>query len=378
MAQARSNSNSGRIEVSVPKNYSQIDDSVWEDVESYIYQGFLTSHAVIQNQFFVFKTVNHLEMRQIDFMRPYTQSDEDKKGFFRAAFIAHSIFIVNGNNSLVDREKNISKLVKLISKLNNTHQEKIFENLKALNERAARAFPLVEAYSFENRSRFKWMQHGATPINSVVNTGIAGTESLGMNWAQSMWTALNKIYDRKEQDEKDWQNAKFIGGCFAGKALRSLDDRDKMRFEREKKDKEELKIKVLKQYLNRSTKKYDSPVETVFLPDGRQAEVVGRFRADSAEELAKQLTAALNNEKDAHDLAVENHFKQINNRNLEIHKERQKLIEISSHKPINEDSGSNILSRSEAEERVKRLKALLIRPDINVTPDIQNSNSDTE
>lgn len=377
MEDARQKKNSGRIEVSVPKNYSPIDDSVWEDAESYIFQGFLTSHAVIQNQFFVFKTLNHLEMRQIEFMRPSTNSDLERRNFFRAAFIAQSIFIVNGNNSLVDREKSITKLVKVISKLGSAHQEKIFENLKSLNERASRAFPLIEIYSFENRSRFKWLQHGGTPINSVNNTGISGTDSLGLNWAQSMWTALNKIYDRKDQDEKDWQNAKFIGGCFAGKGIRALDDKDRMRAEREKKEKEELKLKVLRQYLNRSTKKLESPVETVILPDGRQAEVINRFRADSAEDLARQLSSALNNEKDSHDLAVETHFRNVNGRSLEIHNERQNLINISSHKPLNENSGSSVLTRSEAEERVKRLKDLLISPEQHIIPEIKNSSSDT-
>lgn len=42
----------------------------------------------------------------------------------------------------------------------------------------------------------------------------------------------------------------------------------------------------------------------VVLPDGRRAEVVARFRADSVQELSLQLDAALRGDLDRHDLAV--------------------------------------------------------------------------
>lgn len=360
---------SKRINITVPKQYVELDDSVWDDIEKYLFQGFLTNQAEIHGQFFVFKTVNHHELRLIEFMRPFSFSSEEKKKHFRSAFIAYSVFMINGNNVLYERDKNIQKLIKIINRFNSSHQEKIFENLAALNERASRAYPLTEVYSFENRSRFKWYQVNKSPLNSIINTGIAGTESIGLNHAQSLWTALNNIYDNKDQSEREWANAKFVGSCMAGKGIRSIDEKDKMRHERERVEREELKMKVLRSYLNRTSSVEGLPVETVQLPDGRTAEVVNRFRADSAEELAKQLSAALNGEKDAHDLAVEAHFRKMQERVQEIEKERRKLISSSASKP-SDGSSYSVISKNEAEERIKRLKEAMLGVDQQIIPDI--------
>ena len=377
MEPARKGESSGRVEISVPKVYAPTDDTVWEELEKYIFTGFLTSHAIIHNQHFVFKTLNLNEVRLIDFMRPYTASSEEKRSHFRAAFIAYSVFMVNGTNSLIDREKNITRLIKIISKFNAAHQEKIFENLTALNEKASRTYQLTEAYSYENRSRFRWMQINSAPLNASINTGIAGTDGLGMNGSQSLWVALNKIYDKKEEMEKDWAHAKFIGSCMAGKGIKAIDDKDKARQERERTEREDAKIKALKGYLNRSTLKDKVPVETVSLPDGRTAEVVGRHRADSAEELAKQLSSALSGEKDAHDLAVEAHFRRIKERQLEIEKERRQLIARAAARPLPEMVATEVISRAEAEQRIQRLRETMLGSDYPITPDLKNSNSDT-
>lgn len=375
---ARSKDDGGRIQISVPKIYLPTDDSVWEDIEKYLFQGFLTSHAAIHNQNFVFKTINYHELKMIEFLRPFSQSTEEKKNHYRSAFIAHSIFLANGNNVLVDREKNIGKLIKIVSRLSSVHQEKIFENLSALNERASRAFPLTEVYSFENRARFRWLQLSSAQINVTSNTGISGTESLGMNHCQAMFTALNKIYDRRDILEREWQHAKFVGSCMAGKGMRSVEEQDRNRHERERIEREEEKIRVLRSYLNRTTAKDKIPVDTVRLPDGRTAEVVSRHRADSADELAEQLTNALNGEKDTHDLAIESHFKRMADRQKEIEQERKQLMARSLSRPLPDSASYEVISREEAELRIRRLREAMLSGDHQIVPDLMNSNSDSE
>lgn len=366
----------GRIKISVPETYrNDLDESVWDEIELYLFQGFFTCNALIQNQLFVFKTLNHHEVRILDFMRPFTKSPSDQRLYFRNSFIAQSIFMVNGNNVLIDREKNLTRLIKIISKFSGRELDVIFDNLSALNEKQSRVYPLTEPYAFEQKSRFKWMQTRHSPLNSVVNTGIAGTENLGLNHSQLMWTSLNNIYDRKDDYEMAWQNAKFIGSCSATKGIRSIDERDKSRAERERTEREELKMKVLKNYLNRTTDSARSMVEKVNLPDGRSAEVVGRFRAESAEELAEQLSRSLNGEKDAHDLAVEKHFRKSVDRQKEIEKERRLLLSaVQREKPLSE--GSSTIPKSEAEERIKRLRELMINAPQTLTPNVEASNSD--
>jgi hypothetical protein len=367
----------GRVEITVPETYHQkTDDSVWEEIETYLFRGFLTCNAVIQNQFFVFKTLNHHELEILNFMKPFSKSRTEIYNYWRSAFISYSVFMINGNNVLPDREKHITKLMKTISRFSTKELERIFENLLALNDKVLYVYPLTEVYSFESRSRFKWLQLSIFPLNSVQNTGIVGTDNLGMNYSQMLWTSLNKIQDSRDESEANWNNAKFIGSTMAGKGIKSVDERDRARAERERTDREELKLKVLKNYLNRTAPdKGISNVEKINMPDGRIAEVVSRHRADTAEELAQQLSAALSGEKDAHDLAVEAHFKKTTDRRKEIDQERRLILtSVQRENPLPE--GSSVMTKSEADERIRRLREMMIKSSAPITPNIENSSSD--
>lgn len=365
-----------RIRIDLPENYDQpFDDSVWEDLEVLLYQGFLVSHADIQNKHFVFKTLNHLELRSIDLMRMGSSKSEDSKLRFRASFIAHSVLMADGVNVLWERPKHINRLIKLFMNLNSKVQEKIIENLAVLNDRSTRCYPLTEVYVHENRSRYRWNQYKNSQLNSSTVTGIHGTELIGMNQCQLTWVALNHFIDKKDEIERDWANAKFIGGCMAGKGMRSLDDRDRARLEREKSDILEKKVEVLKSYLNR-TIGVELPKNITTLPDGRVAEVVTRNRAESAQELKDQLTAALNNEKDAHDLIVEQHFQKAKARNIEIEMERRKLLSRATKTlSQNPDGGSEFISKNDAESRVKRLQDIRINYRDDISPGSEASDT---
>lgn len=348
----------GRIEIRVPAKIGIDDDNVWEDLEKYLFDGFLTTRAVFSNQQFVFKTLNHNEIRYINFCRSLSNPKENRVEF-RAAFIAHSVFIVNGSNALHDRPKNIDRLVKLFRKLPSNQCDKILESLSALNDKASHLYPLVEAYANENRSRYKWYQIRDNPMNSPSVTGIPGSDEFGFNYSQLTWMALNRIQDMKDGIEKDWQNAKFIGGCFAGKGMRTVEDRDRSRLERERQDREELKEKVLHAYLNRGGRR-ETSAPTVTLPDGRIAEVTGRFRADSAEELAQQLTMALNNEKDAHDIAIEEYEAKAKIRMAEIENEKSEILRQQNTGFNDLPLGSSVISQSGMSERMKRMRELVL------------------
>ena len=368
-----------RVEVRVPTTYVQTDETIWEDLEKLLFTGFLTSHAEFQGHHFVFKTLNHLELRFIDLMRSSSSSSPEGRLAFRSAFIAHSVVMANGSSALWDRPRHINRLVKLFSKMPASHQDKVVENLSALNDRATRTYPLTEVYVHENRSKFRWAQFKTTPLNSPTVTGMPGTELIGMNHCQLTWTALNRFLDKYDEMEKDWANAKFVGSCMAGKGIRSIDQRDQSRHERERIDREEKKMEVLRTYLNRTV---GGPprgaVETVSLPDGRTAEVVGRFRADSAQELAAQLTAALNDEKDAHDLAVESQIQHIRRRSFEVERERRSMLSSALVRPPDGDSGSRAISRGEVDTRMKRIRDSMLETRIRITPDSETSDAGSD
>jgi hypothetical protein len=294
-----------RVQISIPEQYKVTSDEVWEDLESYLFTGFLTSHAKLVGRSFVFKTLNHVEIQGMSYLRPAGGSPADVQETYKAAFIAHSVFYIDGENVLHERPRFINRLVKTVKKIPAKVQDEILEQLGALNGKASRLHPLTEVYVHENRSRFKWLQLKGTSVNFASSTGISGTDLLGMNYCQQAWTALNRLLDQREEMESEWSNAKFVGSCFNGKGVRSVDERDRARKERERSEREDKKMRVLYRFLNRLPAGDDRVPSEVTLPDGRRASVVKSFRAESVDDLAEQLSAALSGEKDHHDRIVE-------------------------------------------------------------------------
>jgi hypothetical protein len=347
-----------RVRISLPDAYKPVDEEVWVDLEAYLYQGFLTSSAHLAGKTFVFKTINHHELRYLSYLKPMRSSPVDVRDAHRAALIASSVFMVDGENLLTDRHRKVVRLSRAVSRMPSALQDSIVQNLAALNEKAARLRPLVEVFVHENRSRYRWMHTAGSPVHSPSNTGVAGTDELGMNYCQQAWTTLNRLLDSRETMERDWVNAKFIGSCFAGKGVRSVDEKDRARAAREKAELEELKMKVLHGYLNRSGA--EQKEAEVSLPDGRRATVVGRFRAESAEELRAQMEAAIAQEKDHHDLVVEKHIAKGRERAAFMEESRQKLYRapaLSEGVPIS--GSSRVLGgREEAEALLARMKDL--------------------
>ena len=357
-----------KIRIKVPENYNRaVDESVWEELEKYVFTGFLTAPTIIAKKTFVFKTINPYELRNLEYMRPARASSDDVRSQFRSAFIAYSIFMVDGVNTLYERPKHINRLIKAISKLQAHIQDEIVRNLSVLNERASRLHPLVEVYAYENRSRFRWMQMNGAQVHAPSVTGIPGTDELGMNVSQQTWTAINALIDRREVMEREWSNAKFIGSCFAGKGVRSIDERDKARLEKERVDREDLKMKVLYRYLNRVSQSED-PEQTIELPDGRRAVVVrgnaqdGKWRADSAEELADQLSNALSGELDHHDRVIEAQQKKLVERARALEAEQHRVFQMPRAAGVTAPTpgtGSVVLGGKEAAEAyIKRMQDL--------------------
>jgi hypothetical protein len=381
----KSTNNSGfakqrKVQINVPSHYQEIKPEIWQDLESYLFDGFLVSPSNIFGENFVFKTLNHLEVKQILWKRSIKGAAPEVDLQFRSAFIANSIFLLNGENMLIDRHKNLSKLMKLVSKLSPKIQDKIVENISYINKKASRLHPLVEVYAYENRSRYKWLQISHMPIHADECTGIAGTSNIGMNHCQSAWVALNKMIDKREQSDIEWSYAKFIGSCWNSKGVRQADEQDRARKAREQQERDDLKFNLLMKYMkNQDLESNTQEGKIVTLPDGRQALVSKRFMAESVEELADQLSASLSGEKDYHDLVIEQKRKEYQDKLQAIEIAKQRMWEESMRRPLPvAGSGTRILGgKKEAdaymkkmnEERFKRLKINLGPGDDDATID---------
>lgn len=352
---------SRRVQIKIPESYRGINEEIWKDLEEYIFTGFLSSHAVLLKRDFVFKTLNHQEIRNI----LHLKRSADVDGSFKAAFIAYSLYVAMGRNVLHKRPDHIDKLIELVSKIPAIFQDKIVDNLNFLNKRANRLHPLVEIYVHEPRSRYRWLYMKKFPIHSTESTGIPGTVDLGMNYCQQTWVAMNEVLDKREDIEVSWNHAKFIGSCFAGKGMISIDEQDKARKNREQQELDERRMQIIRDYIQATDgKEIVSNEGTVSLPDGRRAVVEGRFKAETAEELAEQLSAALSGEKDWHDKVVEEHFHRARLEQEALAKQSRQIAAASRPTATGQSvaGGSTVLDREKANAYVERMQALMIRP----------------
>lgn len=343
----------GDIRIEIPKE-PEVNPEVYRDVEPLLFRGFLTLPAEIGGVSFVFKSLNQHEFELLRFMGGVNAEGNVTPKFWNT-FLAYGVFLVDGQNVLSDRDHAIPKIATMFSDLPPTARQRVIRHLSEINRRASNAILLTEPYYMESTSRFRWAQLRGLDLTSPSVTGIRGSEAIGLNWAQLLWRALNYFDDRTETMEREWENAKFIGSCFAGKGLSKIYHQDN---ERRKKDKEERiarKDKTLRQVL--LGEKFDDKIATL-----NGATLV---TARSVEDLATQLEKDLKGEKDWHDKVIEEHENRIRT-NLQSRRDQlqQRIQESASEfggkSVVGGDESSSLegLSPGEVQERIERRKQL--------------------
>lgn len=286
------------IRIEPPKQV-EVNPQILKDVEPMLFRGFLHVSVEINGVSFVLKSLNHHEFELLQLL--VDPSDQRGVRRFYNHFLAYGVLMVDGVNILPDRDQYIPEIVNLFSSLDERVRRRIIRHMSEVNRRASRAVVLTEVYSLETTSRLRWSQHHKVDLTSPAVTGFAGTQNLGMNWAQLTWRAVNYYEDQREVIEREWENAKFIAGAFAGsKGLSPINSQDKQRREREQSERSSRRDRILRSVVmgedvSQEGAKKGAPMKA----------------ARTVEELADQLEKDLRGEKDWHDLVIEAHDRRI-------------------------------------------------------------------
>lgn len=329
----------------------EVNPAVYRDVESLLFRGFLILPAEINGVPFLFKSINHHEFEYLQWIsgmgkNPSGRSTER----YYNAFIASGVFMIDGQNILPERDRWVSEIEGMFRELPSDAKAKIIRYLSEVNQKASGAVALTEAYQVELNSRFRWAQHRGLDLIDPACTGIEGTGNLGLNYAQLVWRALNYYDDLRESAEREWDNAKFIGSCFAGKEIRKIYSQDKDRRQKEREERIKRRDQLIRQVVLR-----ESPEETE--RKGRYVMKVAR----SVEELADQLEKDLRGEKDWHDQVVAKEEERIRR---QIQDRQQKLQGMMQEKQLETTlpymGGTNLigLTAAEVQERLIRKRQL--------------------
>jgi hypothetical protein len=291
----------------------EVDPAVYRDTENLLFRGFLTITADINDTRFVFKSLNHHEFNLLEFVAGSGSRPQPSSRFWNT-FIAYCVFMIDGMNVLADRGRYIPEVAKAFSEFPPQMRTRIIRHLSEINRRASNAVRLAEAYAMEDQSRFRWAQIRGLDLTQTALTGIPGTEYLGMNWGQLIWRAINYYEDKKEDYDRSWEHAKFVGSCMAGKGISKVYRQDEAR---RRKDRDArlarkdalLNHVLLGQPMKEQRSKYGVPMVV----------------AHTEEELAEQLERDLKGEKDWHDVIVDRYEQQIRQRREEERQESERI-----------------------------------------------------
>jgi len=334
-----------KLKINIPKE-PEVNPAVYRDVENLLFRGFIVLPAEINGVRFIFKSMNHHELEYLQ----WVTAGEPLERYYNS-FLAYAVFMIDGQNILPERERWISTIEDTFKLLPGPARTKLVRAIAEVHRKAANATTLAEAYQMEKSSRFRWAQLKGVELMSPGNTGIEGTQRLGLNYAQLVWRALNYYDDVREMAEREWDNAKFIGSCFAGKEIKKIYAQDKKRRETEQTDRINRKDQLLRHVILGED-----------LGKNREASQYQIITARTVEELADQLERDLRGEKDWHDRVVEQEELRLREGERARLQHMREMHQARSLENPNETYGGSDATRSftpaEVRERVTRQRQL--------------------
>lgn len=339
------------IHIDPPKpTAAEINPELFKDIEPLLFRGFLYAPAVINDVTFVFKSLNHHEFERIGFHSGTQGTGYAVTQRHYNLFLAYGVYMVDGVNVLANREDWLHELTKFFAELNDVSRRKVIYELSEINRRAAQGVILTEAYAMEVMSRLRWAQVRGLDLTSIGISGIDGTQSIGMNWAQLTWRALNYYEDQKETAEREWENAKFVASAMAGKGMSKVHAQDKRRREEEQEARIDRRDKIIRLALLGEVPEKEGQGYTMQV-------------ARTVEELADQLERDLRGERDWHDEVVAAHETRVRQeRNAKIERLRTMQADYEERygdAPILGGTDLSGLSQAEVKERIERRRQFM-------------------
>ena len=272
---------------SLPQTTFEQRSPFYEDVESLIQVGFLSHTFRAHGITFVLRSLGPGDL----FLLHTRSRDEVLGAAWQFWMIATSIWMVNGINLLTESHAPV-RMYEAIQNLPRPTREILFSLAMGLYVRQTQALNAVEAYSYENVSRFRWKGYnGHAP---GLHTGVPGAESLGLNYAQQMWTAFNDMEDKRTQDQSLWDGFKLVASSMAPKGVQKIEQKEEQMKQAEKERRQAVRDRFY--YICMG----------VLMPDGKAKDDLSPYITFSKtpEELAEEMHNWVTGKEDQHDKVV--------------------------------------------------------------------------
>jgi hypothetical protein len=202
----------------------------YTDIEALIMPGFLTTTLQLGSVNLSLRSLSHQHLALLrERVGPNATSLD-----WKLWMIASSVWMASGEILLED-PNSPPKMKTMLGHFPPSSISDMWRCCLDFVYRTHRASEGVEAYSFEKHSRFLWGSLQGRNLSSPSVTGIAGTGGLGINMIQQLWTSLNRFEDSRINHLRQWSNSKFVASANSPKAVRTIDQKDKLDQERDEK-----------------------------------------------------------------------------------------------------------------------------------------------
>lgn len=269
----------------LPKTTDEQRSRFYEDVETLLSPGFLTHQVTVAGVRFQLRSLSSGDLFMLKARTEGTSGRE-----WRIWTVASAIWMINGR-VVLGQDEAIPFLAEYLEKLPNVALGVLFSTVLGLWVRVGDAIEDVEAFNYEVVSRYKWK----SLAGHLTNTGVPGSETLGLNTVQRIWIAFNEMEDSRRSDETAWEGFKLVASSNAPKAVTKIDEKDRQR----RRSELEAREKRLDQFYYQKiglVKKSD--------PNGPPETASFRMASKSVEDLEEEMRRWVTGDADIHDQVV--------------------------------------------------------------------------
>jgi len=267
-------------------NFEQRRD-LYEEVENFLFKGFLSETVTIDNIPLSLKTVS---ANDLNFMKSLTYPGMLMTEW-KMICIAKSIWMWDGYNLLEDQ--NVFPFLRTkLQEMSVQTIDYLYSIYIVLLKKEGENQENVEYFSLEGYSRRMWKIYQKYELNSRKITGIMGTENLPLNTIQRLWIMYNQTQDEIEEHTSRWDLVKASMSPHAHKEIKRLNTRD----EAKKKEQEKRRQAQLDHF-------YYKKIGVLKEQEFMFKDALTRLK--SVDELAQEYKNWVEGVKDNHDLIVQ-------------------------------------------------------------------------
>lgn len=213
--------------MSFPKTTFEERQEHYKDLESLIHVGFISHKIKIGNVDLCLRSPCKSDTFLIRNRANFFRSRNSKTMDWKVWTLATCTWMLNGYSLLEERNSAV-EIYNNINILPGKTLNFLFNVYLGLYRRKLKSLRGIESYVHENISRRKWISLNGNLPSDPKFTGIPGTDRLGINIVQELWSALNQLEDDRLKFLKEWfQLRNTIAPHITKKAWKNLIAKDK-------------------------------------------------------------------------------------------------------------------------------------------------------